>query len=129
MELIDRITGYLDSGRLPVSVFLDLSKAFDTLNHGFNGTSLNWFRSYLTDGSQFTEFNGVKSAVTKLTTGVPQGSILGPLLFIIYMNDIHVATNNFKAIRYADDTNLISTLCSFSSYRLPAFLQSPRDCK
>ena len=125
MELIDRITGYLDSSKLPVSVFFDLSKAFDTLNHailreklkyyGLSGTSLNWFRSYLTDRNQFTEFNGVESAVTKLTTGVPQGSILGPLLFIIYMNDIHMATNNFKAILYADDTNLISPLCSFSS--------------
>ena len=125
MELIDRITGYLDSGKLPVSVFVDLSKAFDTLNHailleklkyyGFSGTSLNWFRSYLTDRNQFTEFNCVKSAVTKLTTGVPQGSILGPLVFIIYMNDIHMATNNFKTILYADDINLISPLCSFSS--------------
>ena len=80
--------------------------------------SLNWFRSYLTDRNQFIEFNGVKSAVTKLTTGVSQGSILGPLLFIIYMNDIHVATNNFKAILYADDMNLISPLCSFSSMDL-----------
>ena len=91
MELIDRITGYLDSwSKLPVSVFFDSAIAFDTLNHailleklkyyGFSGTSLNWFRSYLTDRNQFTEFSGVKSAVTKLTTGVPQGSILG-LLF------------------------------------------------
>ena len=77
MELIDHIMGYLDSSKLPVSVFLDLSKAFGTLNYaillvkmkyyGFSGTSLNWFRSYLTDRNQFTEFNGVKSAVTKLT--------------------------------------------------------------
>ena len=92
--------------------------------------SLNWFRSYLTDRTQFTKFNGAKSAVTKLTTvefdgvkstvtklttGVLQGSILGLLLFIIYMNDINVATNNFKSILYADDMNLVSPLCSFRS--------------
>ena len=107
---------------------MDLSKDFDTLNHallleklkyyGFSGTPLNWCRSYLTDRKQFTEFNGVESAVTKLTTGVPQGSILRPLLFIIYMNDIHMATNYFKAILYADDTNLISPL-SFRSMDSP----------
>ena len=116
---------YLDAGKVPVSVFLDLSKAFDTLNHtilieklqyyGLNDTSLNWFHSYLHDRLQFTEYNSVCSHVVTLSTGVPQGSILGPLLFIIYMNDIQAATSNFKAILYADDTNLVSPLCSFSS--------------
>ena len=125
LELVDRLFKHLDDGKIPVSVFLDLSKAFDTLNHailmdklkyyGLNETSLNWFRSYLHDRYQYTEYNGTCSDVINLTTGVPQGSILGPLLFIIYMNDIHVATSNFKAILYADDTNLLSPMCSFSS--------------
>ena len=125
LELVDRLFKHLDDGKIPVSVFLDLSKAFDTLNHailidklkyyGLNETSLNWFRSYLHDRQQYTEYNGTCSDVINLTTGVPQGSILGPLVFIIYMNDIHVATSNFKAILYADDTNLLSPMCSFSS--------------
>ena len=125
LELVDRLFKHLDDGKIPVSVFLDLSKAFDTLNHailmdklkyyGLNETSLNWFRSYLHDRYQYTEYNGTCSDVINLTTGVPQGSILGPLLFIIYMNDIHVATSNFKAILYGDDTNLLSPMCSFSS--------------
>ena len=125
IELVDRLCNYLDAGKVPVSVFLDLSKAFDTLNHtilieklryyGLNDTSLNWFHSYLHDRLQFTEYNSVCSDVVTLSTGVPQGSILGPLLFIIYMNDIQAATSNFKAILYADDTNLVSPLCSFSS--------------
>ena len=85
-----------------------------TKTFGFD-TSLNWFYSYLQGRLQFTEYNGVCSDVVNLSTGVPQGSILGPLLFIIYMNDIHAATSNFRAILYADDTNLVSPLCSFSS--------------
>ena len=125
LELVDRLFKHLGDGKIPVLVFLDFSKAFDTLNHailmdklkyyGLYETSLNWFRSYLHDRYQYTEYNGTCSDVINLTTGVPQGSILGPLLFIIYMNDIHVATSNFTATLYADDTNLLSPMCSFSS--------------
>ena len=125
IELIDRISGYMDTGKIPISIFLDLSKAFDTLDssilldklkyYGFGNTPLKWFHSYLKDRSQYVVFNGIYSDVINLSTGVPQGSILGPLLFIIYMNDIHTATNSFKAVLYADDTNLISPICSFNS--------------
>ena len=64
-------------------------------------------------------FDGNKSKQLSVTTGVPQGSVLGPLLFIIYMNDICYASNTFHAILFTDDTNLLSTLCSFdvSIYR------------
>ena len=125
LELIDRVFQHLDTGQLPLSVFLDLSKAFDTLNHlillnklkfyGLSNTPLKWFESYLYGRQQFVDFDGTASSTAMINTGVPQGSILGPLLFIIYMNDIHMASNKFNAILYADDTNLISPLCAFNS--------------
>ena len=123
LEFIDRTYQLLESGKIPISVYLDLSKAFDTLDHGtllhkleyygIRGTALNWFKSYLNNRHQFVEYDGVQSDSLPICTGVPQGSILGPLLFIIYINDIHLASSKFTAILYADDTTLINSLCSF----------------
>ena len=99
---------------------MDLSKAFDTLDHnilikklahyGINGIPLEWFTSYFTGRSQYVEIDGVSSNVLSLSTGVPQGSILGPLLFLIYMNDIPYCTKYFNFILYADDTTLSNTI-------------------
>ena len=124
LEISDIICEGMDKGKIPLSIFLDLSKAFDTLDHqillsklkyyGLDNTALNWFKSYLTDRTQYVEFDNVHSETRTIKTGVPQGSILGPLLFIIYMNDIHIASDKFHAILYADDTNLVSSLCSFN---------------
>ena len=124
LEIVDIITQDLDQGKLPLGVFLDLSKAFDTLDHsillnklnyyGVKGCALAWFQSYLTNRVQYVEYDNTQSSMLPITTGVPQGSILGPLLFIIYMNDIHEASNKFHAILFADDSNLTSTLCSFN---------------
>ena len=76
---------------------------------------MNWFRSYLTKRTQYVECNGVSSSIIEIETGVTQGSILGPLLFIIYMNDIHTVSNNLNFILYANDTTLSSQVCSFTS--------------
>ena len=123
-EFTDRIRQEMDKKKIPFSIFLDLSKAFDTLDHtvliqklhyyGIRDTALNWFRSYLTKHTQYVECNGV-SSIKKIETGVSQGSILGPLLFIIYMNDIHTVSDNLNFILYADDTTLSSPICSFTS--------------
>ena len=123
IEMIDRITQELDKGNTPFNIFLDLSKAFDTLDHeimlyklkyyGVRGPSLKLLKSYLSDRKQYVEFENVKSNKNTIKTGVPQGSILGPLLFVIYVNDISLASKIFTSIIYADDTTLSSTLNVF----------------
>ena len=82
--------------------------------YGIKGTPLQWFRSYLTNRLQYVEYNNADSDLLPISTGVPQGSILGPLLFIIYMNDISKASDKFHFILYADDTSLVEPLCTFT---------------
>ena len=120
VELIDRAMHQLDQGKCALSVFMDLSKAFYTLDHdimykklkfyGICGNSLKWFESYLTNRTQYVDINGYQSKQCQITTGVPQGSVLGPLLFIIYMNDIPYCSQAFNFILYADDTSLFAAL-------------------
>ena len=120
LELTDRILKDIDGRDVSLTIFMDLSKAFDTLDHhivlkklnyyGIEGPALNWFSSYLTGRQQYVELDGVSSSFSQLSTGVPQGSILGPLLFLIYMNDIPNASTFFKYVLYADDTTLFSTI-------------------
>ena len=96
--------------------FLDLSKAFDTIDHnllirklenyGIRGNSLNWFKYYLKGRIQRVKLNNVSSGWEEIVCGVPQGSILGPLLFIIYVNDMPLVCRHLEAILFADETNL-----------------------
>ena len=120
MELTDKVLKDIDKRNISLAIFMDLSKAFDTLDHsilinksayyGIHGAALRWFTSYLTGRSQYVEIDGVSSNILLLSTGVPQGSILGPLLFLIYMNDIPNCTEHFNFILYADDTTLNNTV-------------------
>ena len=124
LEFTDKIVANLEQGKLPLAIFLDLSKAFDTIDHnilldklkfyGISGKALEWFRSYLQKRKQYVQYGDSVSSMSYIQTGVPQGSILGPLLFIIYMNDIAAVTNKFHFTLYADDTSLLEPLCSFA---------------
>ncbi len=99
LELVDRITVEIDKMNTPINIFLDLSKSFDTLDHkilldkldyyGIKGVAHKLMASYIKNRKQYVEIEDSKSDTLTITTGVPQGSILGPLLFIIYINDIH----------------------------------------
>ena len=122
LELLDRIILYMDKNKQPINIYMDLSKAFDTLDHtillkklkhyGIRDKSLDLLTSYLNNRIQYVNYGDIFSYHSIIKCGVPQGSILGPLLFIIYVNDIVNATQKFKPLLYADDTTLFTNINS-----------------
>ena len=116
IEITDKIKKLLDEGNLVLGIYIDLSKAFDTVDHeillyklaayGIRGHANNFLRSYLTNRQQYTFINGCKSNLRHINCGVPQGSVLGPLLFLIYINDMqHAVDPNYLRL-FADDTGI-----------------------
>ena len=107
----------LEGGKYTAVTFVDLKKAFDTVNHeillqklelyGIHNKEMKWFCSYLTNRKQCCKVNGKISNIESITCGVPQGSCLGPLLFIIYINDLHLQMKHCDVNMYADDTSLM----------------------
>ena len=115
-KLFDKLSCAIDNREIAVGVFIDLSKAFDTVDHeilleklehyGIRGLAHNWFRSYLSNRQQYVEFNSTFSPCQQIRCGVPQGSILGPLLFLVYINDLCNVSTALEFILFADDTNI-----------------------
>lgn len=113
----------MDKNEYSLGVFLDLAKAFDTVDHrillakmqhyGIRGNALDWFTSYLTDRQQQVLCNGNYSKFLPIKFGVPQGSILGPLLFLIYINDLPNSSKLLHYILFADDTNVFLSNASY----------------
>ena len=119
LELQDRLLDILNNKECCIGIFMDLSKAFDTLDHrillkklshyGIRGIALDWFQNYLSDRCQYVSINGTSSEQLPITCGVPQGSILGPLLFLIYINDLPLVSKRAVTVLFADDTNALYT--------------------
>ena len=115
LEFTNKISQAFENREFLVGVFLDLSKAFDCINHrillqklqcyGIRGVCLKWFYSYLYNQKQYTTIDGFNSDLSKVSVGVPQGSVLGPLLFILFINDLHSVSAQLFSVIFADDTN------------------------
>ena len=124
ISLTENIRDSLDEGNFSCGIFLDLQKAFDTVEHkillkkleiySIRGIANKWFESYLTNRKQFVFLNGLESDLRPVYHGVPQGSVLGPLLFLIYINDLQNAIVYSDSFIFADDTALV---CSNKSLK------------
>ena len=122
VEVLDQIGTKLDRGRQVNIIYLDMSKAFDTVNHakllrklhqyGFGGNLLTWLESYLHNRSQRVTILGATSSALPVTSGVSQGSILGPMLFLLYVNSLPDAVRSSQITPFADDTKIFKEMTS-----------------
>ena len=116
LEMVEGIHKGFENTEFTIGIFVDLKKAFDTVNHsilidklhfyGIRGITLSWFKSYLSNREQYVQISSHRSSLNHVQCGVPQGSILGPLLFIIYVNDLFNSSQLLSFILFADDTKI-----------------------
>ena len=128
LETVEKLKSAVDDQKITCGIFLDFSKAFDTINHhilleklykyGIRGLPHAWFSSYITNRKQYVKVGNTESSLKTITWGVPQGSTLGPLLFLLYINDLPKSSKKLTFRIFADDTNM------FYSSKDPEQLQS-----
>ena len=116
IELVDQIRLNMGGNQMTCGIFIDLSKTFDTVNHriliaklehyGIRGKALDIFKSYLSNRKQYVQLENAKSKLRPITCGVPQGSVLGPLFFILFINDLYKCCPEGKVRLFADDTTI-----------------------
>ena len=117
INITENIRKTLDDGNIGCGVFVDLQKAFDSVDHkillaklnhyGIRGVSNDWFKSYLANCNQYISINGYESGLVTLNCGIPQGCVLGLFLFLLYVNDLNQAIKFCKVHHFGDDTNLL----------------------
>ena len=128
LEAQTKLSAALEKKQIAVLLLIDFSKAFDMVEHGIllsklehygvRGHHLSWFRTYLTNRRQYVHVNNIDSSESLLVHGVPQGSILGPLLFVLYINDLPQINKIANYIFYADDANIIVTADNYLDLKL-----------
>ena len=114
--LVNQLYQPFDESMLTLGIFIDLSQVFETVDHkiltkklelyGVKGCNLRWFKSYLSNGKEFITYGDKQTNIESITCGVLQGSILGPSLFLTFVNDLHKVTKYLDPVIFADDTNL-----------------------
>ena len=115
-SLVDQFHDSVAKNEFMIGLFIDLSRAFDTISHtilidklykyGIRGIALEWIKDYLLNRKQYVVYNNTKSKLSSVEIGVPQGSILGPLLFLIYVNELPNISSTLSCIQFADDTSI-----------------------
>ena len=126
LELTESIYNYIDSKQHCAGVFIDLKKAFDTVNHrllvdkfyGVRGIANTWLENYLMNRKQYVVVDNQASSMQVIKCGVPQGAVIGPVVFLLFINDLCNMSNLLKFVLFADDTNISLQMKTWRCFKI-----------